>query len=211
MRFTGVAEHAPGASMVIADLLSRKPLDNKTSDTEEDVRYSALSVIASLTATRPKIMQIREATAQDLVFSKTMEYNTSGWLAANEVLLNLREMYRFHHNFTVIEDMLFYMNRLVIPEKLRNEMLERLHSGHMGIMKTQLRAKQAMWWPGINQQMEKTVGTCEHCEIHGDVHHAEPLMTCSLPEQPWQRINADLLTHKTQCYMTVSRWILKMA
>ena len=95
-------------------------------------------------------MQIREATAQDLVLSKTMEYNISGWPAANEVPLDLREMYRFLHNFTVIEDMLFYMNRLVIPEKLRNEMLEWLHSGHMGVTKTQLRAKQTMWWPGIN-------------------------------------------------------------
>ena len=58
MRFTGVAEHAPGTSMVIADLLSRKPLDNTTSDTKEDIRFYALSVIASLPATRPKIMQI---------------------------------------------------------------------------------------------------------------------------------------------------------
>ena len=211
MRFTGVAEHAPGTSMVIADLLSRKPLDNTTSDTEEDVRYYALSVIASLPATRPKIMQIREATAQDLVLSKPMEYNISGWPAANEVPLDLREMYRFRHNFTVIEDMLFYMNRLVFPEKLRNEMLIRLHSGHMGVTKTQLRAKQTMWWPGINQQIEKTVGTCEHCQIHHDVQHAEPLMTCALPERPWQRISADLLTHKTQCYMAVSdeysRWL----
>ena len=211
MRFTGVAEHAPGTSMVIADLLSHKPLDNTTSDTEEDVRYYALSVIASLPATRLKIMQIREATAQDLVLSKTMEYNISGWPAANEVPLDLREMYRFRHNFTVIEDMLFYMNRLVIPEKLRNEMLVRLHSGHMGVTKTQLRAKQTMWWPGINQQIEKTVGTCEHCQIHRDVQHAEPLMTRALPERPWQRISADLLTHKTQCYMAVSdeysRWL----
>ena len=124
MRFTGVAEHAPGTSMVITDLLSRKPLDNTTSDTEEDVRYYALSVIASLPTTRPKIMQIREATAQDLVLSKTMEYNISGWPAANEVPLDLREIYRFRHNFTVIEDLLFYMNRLVIPGKLRNEKLE---------------------------------------------------------------------------------------
>ena len=185
MRFTGVAEHAPGTSMVIADLLSRKPLDNTTRDTEEDVRYYALSVIASLPATRPKIMQIREATAQYLVLSKTMEYNISGWPAVNEVPLDLREMYRFRHNFTVIEDMLFYMNRLVIPEKLRNEMLVRLHSGHMGVTKTQLRAKQTMWWPGINQQIEKTVGTCEHCQIHRDVQHAEPLMTHALPERSW--------------------------
>ena len=41
-------------------------------------------------------------------------------------------------------------------------------------------------------------------------------MTRALPERPWQRINADLLTHKTQCYMAVSdeysRWleIMKM-
>jgi hypothetical protein len=67
MRFTGVAEHAPGTSMIIADLLSRKPLDDNTSDTEQEVMYYAQSIVYSIPASKPKLEEIRDATAQDPV------------------------------------------------------------------------------------------------------------------------------------------------
>ena len=37
--------------MAITDLLSRKPLDDTISDTEQDVKYYALSVVIQLPAT----------------------------------------------------------------------------------------------------------------------------------------------------------------
>ena len=93
MRFTGIAEYAPRKSLVIADLLSRKPLPEKTSDTEGDVKYYALSIINSIPATTPKMQQIRESTARDKILSRTMKFVMDGWPSIQEVSPDLREMY----------------------------------------------------------------------------------------------------------------------
>ena len=45
--------------------------------------------------------------------------------------------------------------RIIIPPSLRQDVLEKLHSGHQGITKCHLRARQLVWWPGLSKQLEK--------------------------------------------------------
>ena len=211
MRFTGIAEHVPGKSLVIADLLSRKPLADKTSDTEEDVKYYALSVVSSIPATTPKIQQIRELTAEDKILSRTMKYVMEGWPSIQEVPPDLREMYSVRNCLTVIDELLFYNTRVVIPQALKPEMLTKLHTGHMGVTKTLLRAQQSMWYPRITVDIKHMIRQCNHCQVHKNVQKAEPLIPRSLPDRPWQRVDIDMLTHRRQMYMAVSdeysRWL----
>ena len=211
MRFTGIAEHVPGKSLVIADLISRKPLADKTSDTEEDVTYYALSVASSIPATTPKIQQIRELTAEDKILSRTMKYVMEGWPSIQEAPPDLREMYSVWNCLTVIEELLFYNTRVVIPQALRPEMLIKLHTGHMGVTKTLLRAQQSMWYPRITVDIKNMIRQCNHCQVHKNVQKAEPLIPRSLPNRPWQRVDIDMLTHRRQVYMAVSdeysRWL----
>ena len=182
MRFTGIAEHVPGKSLVIADLLSRKPLADKTSDTEEDVKYYALSVVSSIPVTTPKIQQIRELTAEDKILSRTMKYVMEGWLSIQEVPPDLREMYSVRNCLTVIEELLFYNTRVVIPQALRPEMLIKLQTSHMGVTKTLLRAQQSMWYPRITVDIKNMIRQCNHCQVHKNVQKAEPLIPRSLPD-----------------------------
>ena len=182
MRFTGVAEHAPGKSMVIADLLSRKPLEDTTSETDEDVRYHALSALCVKQASTSKILQIREETARDDILTRTMEYVMNGWPSINEVPPELREMYTVRNSLTVIERILMYADRMIIPSNMREEMLSKLHAGHLGITKTLLRAKESMWWPGITAQLKQLIENCEHCQIHRNMQTSEPLLQRSLPQ-----------------------------
>ena len=211
MRFSGIAEHAPGKSMVIADLLSRKPLDDTTSDTDEDVRYHAISVLCSMPASTPKIIQIREESANDMIISQTMAYVIKGWPSVNEVPPALREMYAVRNSLTVIENILMYGDRMVIPSSMRDEMLMKLHAGHLGITKTTMRAKQSMWWPGISPQIEAMITNCQHCQMHRNNQRSEPLMPRELPGRPWQQVDMDLLTHRGKEYLVVSdvysRWL----
>jgi len=211
MRYTGKAEHAPGASMVISDLLSRKPLQDQVSDTEEDVRYYALSAVISLPATTSKLAEIRQKTTTDTILSRAVKYTLQGWPAVQEVPPDIREMHAVRNNLTVIEGMLFYQHRVVIPAELRPDMLTRLHSSHMGISKTTMRAQQTMWWPGITAAIKKTVEECQHCQVHRNAQQSEPLIPREMPSRPWQTINIDLLTHKRLSYIAVSdeysRWL----
>ena len=211
MRFTGVAEHVPGKTLVIADLLSRKPLADTQSDTEEDVKHFASSIVNAIPASTPKLQQIRALTQKDKVLSSTMTYVIKGWPSIQEVPPEVREMYSVRNNLTVIDKLLFYHNRVVIPQALRLEVLMKLHAGHMGITKTISRAQQCIWYPGITVDIRKMISQCTHCQVHTNIQRAEPLITRTLPDRPWQRIDIDLMTHERNEYMVVSdeysRWL----
>ena len=52
---------------------------------------------------------------------------------------------------------------MVIPQSLRGEMLERAYEEHLGIVKTKARVREVIWWPGMNNQVEQLVSSCETC------------------------------------------------
>ena len=52
---------------------------------------------------------------------------------------------------------------IVIPHEKFQAMLNLIHEGHLGLNKCKLRAKDIVYWPGLNEQLEKLVLNCELC------------------------------------------------
>ncbi len=52
--------------------------------------------------------------------------------------------------------------RVVVPLKLRSQVLEELHVGHLGVVKIKSLARSFVWWPGIDQQIEQFA---MHCSV----------------------------------------------
>lgn len=92
--------------------------------------------------------------------------------------------------------------RIVIPETLQPEMLDRVHDGHMGITKCRLRAQQSVWWLGLSTQIAKLVAQCEVC-TKCQPCHPEPMMATELPKRPWQKVGADMFYWKNDTYLLV--------
>ena len=53
--------------------------------------------------------------------------------------------------------------QIVVPEALRGETLDRLHTGHQGVTKCQLRSRSTVFWPGTIRDIETTVARCPQC------------------------------------------------
>lgn len=51
--------------------------------------------------------------------------------------------------------------RMIIPEKLRDKILKRLHEGHLGINAMKGICRHYIWWPGMNKEIED-VTTCRY-------------------------------------------------
>jgi hypothetical protein len=49
---------------------------------------------------------------------------------------------------------------LVIPAVLQRDILSRLHEAHQGIVKCRERARNTVWWLGINKQLDEVVRNC---------------------------------------------------
>ena len=56
--------------------------------------------------------------------------------------------------------------RLAISPSMRKEMLEKIHQGHMGIEKSKGRARDTLYWPGMNSQITDKVSRCTICLEH---------------------------------------------
>ncbi|KAL8582115.1 hypothetical protein ACOMHN_004035 [Nucella lapillus] len=112
-------------------------------------------------------------------------------------------------HFSIVNDILLFDSRIVIPREMRLEMLNRLHEGHLGIVKCRALAQTSIWWPYISSQIEDLVNKCSKCHKHRPLHR-EPLLPSSIPERPWERVATDLLELKGKTYIVVvdylSRW-----
>ena len=53
--------------------------------------------------------------------------------------------------------------KIVIPNKMCEARLKLIHGGHLGLNKCKLHAKESVYWPGLNDQLEKLVLNCELC------------------------------------------------
>lgn len=92
-----------------------------------------------------------------------------------------------------VGDIILRGTRIVIPEKLRAQVLKLGHEGHPGIvvMKQGLRTK--VWWAGIDKAVERSCRTCYGCQLMGKPNRPEPMKRTELPTGPWEQISCDFL------------------
>jgi len=81
---------------------------------------------------------------------------------------------------------------------LQQEILQKFHEGHQGIVKTQLRAITSVWWPGVSKQIQRFIQNCNTC-----CKNFEPLIPTELPSRPWQKLGSDLFEYKGATYILV--------
>lgn len=112
-------------------------------------------------------------------------------------------------HFSVVDDLLLCDERIVIPRSMRLEILNCIHTGHLGITKCRARARASIWWPGLSMQIENMVANCSTC-AKDRPEPKEPLISTSFPSRPWERLAADLFELEGKVYLIVvdyySRW-----
>ena len=63
--------------------------------------------------------------------------------------LGLREFWRHRDELSLVDGVILFKGRVVVPQPLRKMVLETLHSAHQGVYGMLLRADKAVWWPGM--------------------------------------------------------------
>lgn len=82
-------------------------------------------------------------------------------------------------------------------------MLKRLHEGHLGMEKCKRRARTAVYWPGINADIDRMVSSCETYLKHQAKQPKEPMAITDLPDEPWQKVGTDLFNLDGKNYLLV--------
>ena len=106
--------------------------------------------------------EIRRSTADDRMLSELRE-KIQNSRASRRDEVNDEQYWPYKDELSIINGVIFKSDRVVIPKKLRSVMLKQLHILHMGTEKTKLRARESMFWPGVNREVEDMVDLCNIC------------------------------------------------
>lgn len=88
-------------------------------------------------------------------------------------------------------------------------MLYRLHFTHCAISKTLLRAKESIYWPNKYSQIVNMVNACETCLTFSNDDRKEPLMSHSIPQNPWEKVGIDLFQLYDKMYLLIVDYLSK--
>ncbi|XP_054864601.1 uncharacterized protein K02A2.6-like [Amphiprion ocellaris] len=191
--------YTPGKLIVLADALSRATTQSKEqSSTETDVNVHVNLVAKSLPMSDMKSKQIAAETQKDTYLQRVMALLHGKWPRGE-----CQPYYNIRAELSVVNGLLLRQNRVVIPNSLREDMLKRLHEGHLGIEKCKRRARTAVFWPGINADIEKMVSSCDTCIKHQAKQPKEPLTVTDIPDEPWQKVGTDIFHLDGKNYLLV--------
>lgn len=213
MRYKAKVIHIAGKDQTTADALSRAPAAKSTSEDIsliKDAEAHVQQCIEILLASTRKLQIIKEAQKADVELHQICTYCTNGWPGYMPETPLLKQYWINRQHLTIVDDLLLYDDRSVIPRELRLDILSHLHEGHLGIIKTRALATSSVWWPYISAQIEEMVTKCTTCAIHRP-ERKEPLLPSSFPERPWSRVGMDLLDLAGKTVIVIvdyySRWV----
>ena len=112
-----------------------------------------------------KIKDIQQCTREDSVLCELIETIIVGWPEnIKQVPTDIRQYWSYRDELAVENGVILKGERVFIPEPLRKETLNILHTGHLGIEKTRLRARRDVYWPNIHKDIESMCKECQTCQ-----------------------------------------------
>ena len=196
-------KYKPGKEMYLADTLSRAYIDGcHQSEVEEDVE--SIHAVHFLSVSESQLEEIRQETAKDPTnhASPQESFTTEGWPDHRDSTPpEVHAYFSFRDELAAHDGVLFKGLRCIIPTSLRAKVKEKIHRAHIGIQGCLRRAREVVYWPGMNQEITDYVSQCEVCNTFARRQQKEPLIIHEVPERPWQKIGCDIFTIQDKDYL----------
>lgn len=179
--------YKPGSQIGNADGLSRWP---QPVPDEPEQELSEILLMAEAPQDFPfDADQIAAETKKDKTLATVIHYIQRGWPAkVNDC--NLRVYWLHRLELSLQDDCILLGCRVVIPPLFREATLRVLHSTHNGMVQTKALARCYVWWPQLNDDIERLIGDCSKCLEH---RHMPPKTNHKwiMPTRPWSRLHMD--------------------
>ncbi len=174
-----------------ADAMSRLPVQDANVDDNNSSSLDALDILHMTTIANLPVTceQVKRETQRDPILARVYDYILKGW--PNEVPEDMKPYQRRKNETSLCQGCIMWGYRVVIPPKLRPQVLEELHSGHLGIVKMKSLARGHVWWPNIDVDIERMAKNCAGCQEHQKAPTQAPLHPWEWPSDKWQRIHVD--------------------
>lgn len=176
-----------GKDIPHADSLSRMPVEREPD--YAPLPQETFLLIKLLQTTPLNFKEIAKTTKEDKVLQKVLHYSLTRW--PEKVSAELEPYYNRRLEISIQESCLLWGSRVIIPETLRNKCLELLHEDHSGVVKMKRTARNIVYWPNIDRDIEAIAKYCQTCQLNSKSLPELEAGVWPIPEKPWSRIHLD--------------------
>ena len=166
-RFSPKAQYVPGKYMVVADALSRDVANTimpERTDLSKEIHDYEISSIQSLPVSENKLIHFITEQNTDKIIKDVKQFIVDGW--PDDIDSDLLNYFQVRGELSTINDLLLFRDRIVVPNSMRIDILNRIHDGHMSVNKCRARANNSVWWPFISRDISNFVERCNFCQIN---------------------------------------------
>ena len=132
---------------------------------------------------------------------------TQGWPSTiNEVPNVLQPYWIFRKELTVEDGLILKGTRIVIPNKQHEAILKLIHEDHLGLNKCKLHAKDTVYQPGLNEQLERLILNCELCLKYSQSkckQQSSMSLGQEIPLHPWTKLVMDIFHLEVATYLLI--------
>ena len=196
-----------------ANTFSRYPVGEPDKDdiAASDMVNTFVQRVAAVTAEKTlsvTLESLLEASKEDEqyqeLFEKVKKNTFAECMSAERP--SIREFYNVKDRLSIVDNLIMCgfesgNLRLVIPKRRRRQIIVNLHSANQGSTSMLSRARQAIYWPGMDRDINNHVQSCLSCRESAPSHVREPILLADIPEFPFQNVVADLFEIESYKYL----------
>ena len=224
--------HIPGRLIPASDATSRSPHDRGSTEQVVDesdwpsaslalaairmvheVDNMEIGIVAAARSSLPAMQavtweRVRDETLRDIHLLQLIDMAEHGFPDSSHLMSpQLLPYWRFRDELSVVDGVLMYGLRAVIPPKLRDEVCAHLHSAHQGVSQMNNRASDCVFWPGITSDILAARNRCSTCDINAPSQAKMPPADPFIPTTPFQAVASDFFELQGKGYLlTVDRF-----
>ena len=196
------------SEMYLADALSRAYLEGtvtaKDWQSEHCLQVDEVNMVEDVPIDNPLLEEIRRATKEDQELQCISELIRTGWPSRTiDVPVAARPFHQCHREISVQNDLVFKGDRVVIPISLTGSVIKKLHNTHLEMEGCLRRARESLFWPGMNAELSYFVRRCSFCAAYRPEQCRELLQPHEISSTPWQMVAIDLFSFETTNYIVV--------
>ena len=185
-------QYRKGVEIPLVDALSRvTPIP-----VEEDGIQLPIIAVNLITSNIPvsstEIELIHQESLTDPTLTVLQHYINMRWPSdRRNVPKELHTFWNYREDLSMENGLITKGARILTPSTLCRKVLEQIHDGHQGVEKCMLKAREAVFWPGISNAICETVDKCGICQA--SAKSSKPVGSVSdVPPHAWHTLRTDL-------------------
>ncbi|CAC5382924.1 unnamed protein product [Mytilus coruscus] len=198
-------KYIPGKDLIVPDMLPRATIKiNTNNEVENDIECFVNMIIRNTSMSDRNLEQITEETSKDGTLQTLTRLIIDGWPDdKNEVTKEVFEYWNFRDELSNVNGIILKGEKIIIPASMRENMLNKLHEGHLGIEKTRKLARDSIFWPGINAQITDFISKYSVCLESRRSNTKKPMAESETPELPWMTVGIDIFYWNNNNYLII--------